>query len=64
MKQSSVDKKFKGVIPYDPVEDVYYINAIGSNEEEAELNFHDTICGEYELFKRLKFVPVKIEVMI
>jgi len=63
MTGSKVGNKFKGVIPYDPVEDFYYINAIGSDENEAEVNFHSLADAEDALLKRLKFFTVKIEVL-
>lgn len=54
-------KELDAVIPYDPVEDFFYINGIGSNKIEATVNVE--MCeNSLDILNRMMFVEVKIQV--
>lgn len=54
--------KYSAMVPYDPIEDFYYINAVGSNETEAMVNL-DLCESSDEVLKRIVFVPIEISVL-
>lgn len=49
----------KGIIPYDPIMDRSYVNAIGSNKNEASINT-DYIELSDEIISRLEFIECTI----
>ena len=52
-------REYKGIMPYDPILDIAYINAIGENKTEASVNL-DLCENDEEILKRIEFIPIKI----
>jgi len=52
-------KRFDAVIPYDPVDDAWFVGAVGQNEREAMVNV-DLCADSDEQLNRMKYVKCSI----